>query len=112
MKNGANSQINKLESKSQDFDSESSFEISISQLEKALTINIFDEEINIDLDILSPPKMKKVDSINTLVPPDIYQKSKSFDAKFTFSGLHQALNQKGNTNTKEIEKTDVGIQYE
>lgn len=46
--------INNLESRSQDFNSSSSFEISISQLEKALTINIFDEEINLDLDILSP----------------------------------------------------------
>ena len=51
--------INNLESRSQDFNSSSSFEISISQLEKALTINILDDEINLDLDILSPKNREK-----------------------------------------------------
>jgi hypothetical protein len=85
------SSIRRVESKSQDFESEDSFDVSVSQLEKALTINFFDHEfIDLDLECLSP-KRNNQDS-NKLIPPIDYA-VRSKDNKRFSEGFSQSVDQ-------------------
>ncbi|CAI2360538.1 unnamed protein product [Moneuplotes crassus] len=98
--------VKKQDSRSQDFNSSSSFEISISQLEKALTINIMDDELNYDLGILSPKA--KHENENLDLPHTNYFKSKSFSPSDKFGGFAQRVE----LIREEPQGIDVSVQYE